>query len=78
MAPEVEEDILDVINETHDLNPLHFYLQVYLKPFAHSSPVDDVKMIGNRILAGFQTIRNMPGFWQSLLVAMRRRADAST
>jgi hypothetical protein len=38
--------------------------------------VDDVETLRNRILAGFQTIRNMPGIWDRLRVAMRRRAEA--
>jgi hypothetical protein len=30
----------------------------------------------NRIVAGFQTIRNMPGIRNHLRVAMRRQAEA--
>jgi hypothetical protein len=29
--PEVKEDILDVVNETPDLNPLDFYMWDHLK-----------------------------------------------
>jgi hypothetical protein len=37
--------------------------------------VDDVKILRNRTVAGFQTIRNMPGIGDHLRVAMRRRAE---
>jgi hypothetical protein len=59
-----------------DLNPLDFYLRGHLKSLVYSSPVDDAETLRNRILAGFQTIRNMPGIWDRLRVAMRRRAEA--
>jgi hypothetical protein len=36
----------------------------------------DVETLRNRILAGFQTIRNIPGIWDHLRVKMRRRAEA--
>jgi hypothetical protein len=42
----------------------------------YSSPVDDVETLRNRIVAGFQTIRNMPEILDRLRVAMRRRAEA--
>jgi hypothetical protein len=38
--------------------------------------VDDVETLQNQIVAGFQTICNMPGIWDRLLVAMRRLAEA--
>jgi hypothetical protein len=38
--------------------------------------VDDVETLRNRIVVGFQTIRNMPGIWDRLRVAMRRRVEA--
>jgi hypothetical protein len=59
-----------------DLKPLDFYLWGHLKSLVSSSPVDDVETLRNRIVAGFQTIRNMPGIWDRLRVAMRRRAEA--
>jgi hypothetical protein len=59
-----------------DLNPLDFYLWGHLKLLVYSSSVDDVETLRNRIVAGFQTIRNMPGIWDSLRVAMRRRDEA--
>jgi hypothetical protein len=49
---------------------------VHLKAFVYSSPVDDVETLRNRIVAGFQTIRNMSGIWDRRRVAMRRRAEA--
>jgi hypothetical protein len=42
----------------------------------YSSPVDDVETHRNRIVAGFQTIRNMSEISERLQVAMRRRAEA--
>jgi hypothetical protein len=57
-----------------DLNPWEFYLWGQLKTFVYSSPVDDVKTLWNWFLAGFQTIRNMPGIWLHLWISMRRRA----
>jgi hypothetical protein len=48
----------------------------HLKSLVHSSPVDDVETLRNRTVAGFQTIRNMPGIWNRLRVAMRSRAEA--
>jgi hypothetical protein len=41
------------------------------------NPVDDVETLRNRIVEGFQTIRNMPGFCDRLLMAMIRRGEAS-
>jgi hypothetical protein len=38
--------------------------------------VDGAETLINRVLAGFQTIRNMPGIWDRLRVAMRRRSEA--
>jgi hypothetical protein len=35
-----------------------------------------VETLRNRIVAGFQTTRNMPGIWDRLRMAMRRRAEA--
>jgi hypothetical protein len=39
------------------------------------SPVDDVETLQNGIVAGFQTIRNMPGIWDRLQMAMRHQAE---
>jgi hypothetical protein len=38
--------------------------------------VDDVEILRNRIMAGFQSISNMPGVWDHLRVVMRRQAEA--
>jgi hypothetical protein len=59
-----------------DLNPLDFYLWGHLKSFVCLSPVDDVKTIRNRIVASFQTLRNIPGIWDRLRVAMRHQAES--
>jgi hypothetical protein len=34
-----------------------------------------VEILRNRTVADFQTIRNMPGIWHRLRVAMRHRAE---
>jgi hypothetical protein len=54
------------------LNPLDFYSWVYLKPLVYSSPVDDVQTLRNQIVAGFQTIRYVPGIRDRRRVTMRR------
>jgi hypothetical protein len=58
-----------------DFNPLDFCLWGNLICFAYLSQVE-METLRNRILAGFQTIRNMPGIWDRLRLAMRRRAEA--
>jgi hypothetical protein len=40
------------------------------------SPVADVETLRNRIVAGFQKIRNIPGIWDRLRVAMTCRAES--
>jgi hypothetical protein len=47
---------------------MDFYLWGQLK-FPYSSPADNMEALRNRIVAGFQAIRNMPGIWDSLWVA---------
>jgi hypothetical protein len=42
----------------------------------YSFPVDEVETLRNRNVAGLQTMRNMPGIWDRLRVAIRRRAVA--
>jgi hypothetical protein len=59
-----------------DLNSLDFYLWGHLKS-VYSSPVNDEETLRNPTVAGFQTIRNMPGIWDHFWVAMRHRAVAS-
>jgi transposase len=59
-----------------DLNTLHFFLWAHLKSLVYLSPVNDVETLQNRIVAGFQTIRNMPGIWGRLRAAMTRQAEA--
>jgi hypothetical protein len=44
-----------------DLNPLDLYLWDHLKTLMYLSPVDDVKALRNRIVSGFQIIRDMQG-----------------
>jgi hypothetical protein len=58
------------------LNPLYSYLWDHLKMLVYSSPVDDVESLQNRTVASFQTIRNMPGIWNHLQVAVRCAAEA--
>jgi hypothetical protein len=55
---------------------MDFYLWGHLKSLVYSSPVDDVETLRNRIVEGFQTIRNMPGICDRLRMAMRRRTEA--
>jgi hypothetical protein len=51
-------------------------LWCHLKALFYSSAVDDVETFQNQIVAGFQTIRNMPGIWDQLQVAKKRQAEA--
>jgi hypothetical protein len=44
-----------------DLNTLDFLLWGNSKSLVDLSPVDDVEILRNRIVVGFQTIRNRPG-----------------
>jgi hypothetical protein len=46
------------------------------KSLVYSSPVDDVETLRKWIVAGLQTIRNMPGIWDCLQVAKRCLAEA--
>jgi hypothetical protein len=46
-----------------DLNSLDLYMWNHLKSLVYSSPEDDVETLRNRTVAGFQTIRIMPGIW---------------
>jgi hypothetical protein len=39
------------------------------------TPVDDMETHQNRIVADFQTIRNTPGFWGLLQMAMRNQVE---
>jgi hypothetical protein len=48
-----------------DLNTLDF-LWGHLKLFVYLSPVDYAETLRNQIVAGFQTICNMPGIWNRL------------
>jgi hypothetical protein len=50
---------------------MDFYLWGHLKSLVYSSPMDDVGILINQIVAGFQTICNMPGILDCLQVAMR-------
>jgi hypothetical protein len=58
------------------LNTLDFPSCGHLKSFVCVSPLDDVEILRNRIVAGSQTIRNMPGIWGRLRVAMRHLAES--
>jgi hypothetical protein len=58
-----------------DLNQLNFYSFFHLESLVCSSAADDVEYLRNRIVAGFQTICNMPRIWDRLRVAMRRRTQ---
>jgi hypothetical protein len=55
-----------------DLSALDFYLWGHLKSSLCSSHVDEVETLRNRMVEGFQTIRNVPRIWDRLLLAMRR------
>ncbi|KAJ8897911.1 hypothetical protein PR048_003268 [Dryococelus australis] len=48
----------------------------HLKAFVYATPVDDAGTIRNRIVAGCETIRNLPGIHQRIQVSMQRRVDA--
>jgi hypothetical protein len=54
------------------LNPLDLYSWGHIKPLVYSSPVDDVQTLRNQIVAGFQTVRYVPGIKDRRRVAMRR------
>jgi hypothetical protein len=58
-----------------DLNILDFNLTGHFQSLM-KHPVDDVEPLRNRTVADFQKIRDTPGIWDRLLVAMRRRAEA--
>jgi hypothetical protein len=64
------------VNETPNLNSTHFYLWGHLKSLVCSSAVEVAETVRNRTVPGFQIIRNMPGIWDRLRKAMRRRAEA--
>jgi hypothetical protein len=59
-----------------DLNLPNFYLWGHLKLLVYSHSVDDVETLRNRTVAGFQTIRNIPGIGDRIRVAMRCQAEA--
>jgi hypothetical protein len=59
-----------------DLNTLDFFLWGHLKSLMYLSPVDDVETLQNQIVAGFQTIYNIPGIWGSLQMAMTHQDEA--
>jgi hypothetical protein len=59
-----------------DLNLLHFHLWGHLKSLVYSSVVNDVETLRNRIVTGFQATSKMPGIWDYLGMAVRRRATA--
>ncbi|KAJ8874870.1 hypothetical protein PR048_022760 [Dryococelus australis] len=48
-----------------DVNPPDLYLWGHLKALVHATPVDDVGTLRYRIVAGFETTRNIQGILQS-------------
>jgi hypothetical protein len=76
--PKVEEDILYVVCETPDLDPVDFSLRVNSKSLVHPSVVDDVETLQNRSLTGFQTIPNVPGICDLRRTAMTLQAETCT
>jgi hypothetical protein len=48
----------------------------HLTSLVYSFPVDDAETLRNRIVAGFQTIRNVQAIWDCVRVEMRCRVEA--
>lgn len=59
-----------------DLNPIDFFLWGHLKSIVYASPVQSVEELRDRIVNGFNTIRQTPGIFQRVRESMRRRLDA--
>lgn len=59
-----------------DLNSLDFFMWGHLKSLVYTTPLNNVDDLRNRIINGFETIRNTPGVFERVRASMRRRADA--
>ena len=59
-----------------DCNPLDFFLWGHLKTLVYRQPVPNVEELRERIVAGFQTVRDTPGILERVRQSMRRRMEA--
>lgn len=59
-----------------DLNSLDFFLWGHLKSIVYSTPINTIDDLRNRIIGGFETIRNTPGMLERVRQSMRRRVEA--
>lgn len=59
-----------------DLNPLDFFLWGHCKSLVYAQPVNTVEELQQRIIAAFETIRNMNGVLERVNDSMYRRINA--
>ena len=58
-----------------DLNSLDFFLWGHVKTLVYKTPIHTVEELRERIVAAFETIRNIPGIFVRVRASMRSRIE---